>query len=180
MQHRSTYLLGLDNAIASRGTASRQWRFLVVAAVCVTGMITGGSRSALAQTAGNVGASCRENSDCKSLVCHPATHLCMISAAAAQPASMSFGANPDPSPVLCRAPNDRCTPKTSGGGRVGASCRVNSDCMSDVCHPATHLCMVSAAAAQPSAMRCNGDSDCDSGGVQHHRPLHVGTVGASN
>src|SRR3974390_3040217 len=111
MQHESTHFHGLDNAIASRGMGKRHWRFLlIIAAVCVTDMITSASGTALAQTAGNVGASCSVNSDCKSMVCHPATHLCMISAAAAQPASMSYGANPDSGPMLCRAPNGQCTP----------------------------------------------------------------------
>jgi hypothetical protein len=54
-------------------------------------------------------------------------------------------------------------PKPSGGGPVGASCQVSSDCLSRVCHPATHLCMVSAAAGKPPSTSCNINSDCDSG-----------------
>jgi hypothetical protein len=177
MHHRSTDFQGLDNPIRSRGMASSQWRFLVIATICATGIITNSSRTALAQRAGrDVGARCSVSSDCMSGVCHPATHLCMVSAAAAQPASPSYGANQHSGPALCSAPNDQCTPKASIGG-VGASCRVNSDCMSGVCHPVTQLCMLSAAAAQPSAASCNVASYCDSDGVQYRRP---GTVGASN
>jgi hypothetical protein len=176
MRHRSTDFQGLDDAIGSTGMAGRQWRSLVIATICVTGILTSSSKTALAQTAGNVGARCSVNSDCMSGVRHPATRLCMVSAAAAQPASTSYGANQHSGPTLCSAPNDQCTPKASGGG-IGASCRVNSDCMSGVCHPVTHLCMVSAAATLPSAASCNLDTDCESDGVHHRR---LGAVGASH
>jgi hypothetical protein len=164
MQNRSADFQGLHTRIGSTGMASRQRRLfvtIVIPAICVIGAITSGSRTTLAQTAGHVGATCSVNSDCISGVCHPATHLCMISAAATQPASASYGANPDSSSAVCSAPSDQCMPKASGG-TVGAGCSVNSDCISGVCHPATHLCMVSAAAAQPAKSNCNVNSDCDS------------------
>ena len=138
---------GHDTMIGSTGMDSRQWRLLVgmiSAGVCIMGATDSGTRPALAQSAGNVGARCSVNSDCRSGVCHPATRLCMISAAAVQSAGESKGANPGSGPTVCIG--NQCMPKASGTG-VGARCTINSDCGSGVCHPATHLCMLSAAAA---------------------------------
>ncbi len=52
MHHRSTDFQGPDNPIRSRGMASSQWRFLVIATICATGIITNSSGTALAQRAG--------------------------------------------------------------------------------------------------------------------------------
>ena len=164
MQNRSADFQGVDTTIGSKGMASPPRRLfvtIIIQAICVISAITSGSRTALAQTAGNVGARCSVNSDCQSGVCHPATHLCMISAAAVQPAGASYGTNPDSSSAVCSDPSDQCVPKASSG-TVGARCSVNSDCISGVCHSATHLCMISAAAAQPAKSSCNVNSDCDS------------------
>jgi hypothetical protein len=80
-------------------------------------------------------------------VCHPVTHLCMISPAAAQPPKASSDINSHNG----RSGNEssgRSMPKASGRP-VGATCNVDSDCGSGVCHPITHLCMISPAAARP-------------------------------
>jgi hypothetical protein len=129
MQNRSADFQGLHTRIGSTGMASRQRRLfvtIVIPAICVIGAITSGSRTTLAQTAGHVGATCSVNSDCISGVCHPATHLCMISAAATQPASASYGANPDSSSAVCSAPSDQCMPKASGGTRPRFSANVST------------------------------------------------------
>lgn len=155
----------MDTLIGSTGIPTRQLQFFIIgAAIYAIGAGASGSRTALAQGAGNVGARCSVSSDCRSGVCHPATHLCMISAdAAAQPPSTSCDANSACSSARCNAPSEDCMPKPSGNGPVGASCQVSSDCLSGVCHPATHLCMVSAAAGKPPSTSCNINSDCDSG-----------------
>jgi hypothetical protein len=164
MQNRSAESRAVDTVIGPTGMPTRQLRvFVIGAAICAIGAGASGSRTALAQVAGNVGARCSISSDCRSGVCHPATHLCMISAAAAQPPSTSCDANSACSSARCNAPSEDCMPKPSGNGPVGAGCQVSSDCLSGVCHPATHLCMVSAAAGKPPSTSCNINSDCDSG-----------------
>ena len=114
----------------------------VISATCVIGVGT-----APAQAPGSVGSRCNVNSDCTSGVCHPVTHLCMISPGAARRPNASCDINSD-----CgsdgKQPRDKPTPKASGRP-VGATCNVDSDCDSRVCHPVTRLCMMSPAAARP-------------------------------
>jgi hypothetical protein len=51
-----------------------------------------------------------------------------------------------------------------------------------VCHPATHLCMVSAAAGKPPSTSCNINSDCDSGmcNAASHQCAATHQLGAVN
>jgi len=141
---------GVDTKIATASIASRKRRFCIttaISAICVIGAVTTGSSVALAQAPGSVGSRCNVNSDCSSNVCHPVTHLCMISPAAAQPPKASSDINSHNG----RSGNEssgRSMPKASGRP-VGATCNVDSDCGSGVCHPITHLCMISPAAARP-------------------------------
>ncbi len=131
-------------ASARRRSCARRLS-LTGAAICVMTALAGGT--ALAQTGRDVGARCSADSDCSSRVCHPATRLCMISAAAAQPAGEGYDPHPELGREVCNNPSDRCMAKASGGA-AGSACSANPDCISGVCHPVTHLCMVSAAAAQ--------------------------------
>ena len=136
---------GADIKMPSPSIDHRKWRLCfttVISATCVIGVGT-----ALAQAPGSVGSRCNVNSDCTSGVCHPVTHLCMISPGAARRPNASCDINSD-----CGSdgnqPRDKSTPKASGRP-VGATCNVNSDCNSRVCHPVTRLCMISPAAARP-------------------------------